>query len=622
MTPSITIRFRRGRPSVRRVTAPFVSAGWRGVPVADDAQVLQDTDSLYCKVSGLSGRAIVASSGSQLLLVAADALTFDDSRHLDYGMLGSALERDPADALRRLSGAPFTFYADCERGLAILAADRVATRGPCYSSDGETLIVGLTASDVVSQLAGELTPGIRSQALHDYVYSHVITAPQTIFEGVMRLLPGEYLHLADGRQSVQFYWTPRYDVTNPRRSLREAKAEFRDLLKAAVTRQLGGRSVGTFLSGGTDSSTVAGTLADVAGEPARTYSMGFDVAGFDEMSYARIAARHFGTQHHEYYLTPDDLLSSIPIVAASYDQPFGNSSVIPAYFCARLARADGIQKLLGGDGGDEVFGGNTRYARQKVLDAYGKVPVWFAERVIESVLLRHHPASSMPLLRKARSYVEQAKVPMPARMHTYNLVERIGRGDIFEPAFLAAVRPQDPAVQQDAFYARCEDPELVNRMLHFDWKYTLADNDLPKVVGACDLAGVSVGFPFLDERIVAFGNGLPADWKVRGLRLRYFFKYALADYLPRAIIVKRKHGFGMPFGHWLTTHAGLRSMTIGSLESLRDRGIVRRPFFDQLLQRVANEHATFYGELVWILMMMEQWLASHRPRYRFGGPAP
>jgi asparagine synthase (glutamine-hydrolysing) len=358
-------------------------------------------------------------------------------------------------------------------------------------------------------------------------------------------------------------------------------------------------------------------LGLVSGAAVSTYSIGFDVDGYDEIRYARIAASHFGTRHHEHYLTPDDVVASIPRLAASFDQPFGNSSVVAAYFCAAIARADGIAKLLGGDGGDEIFGGNTRYARQKLFEAYSAIPGWATRGLAEPLLLGIDGIERLPLLRKARSYVEQARVPMPARMHTYNLIDRIGRERIFEPAFLAAVDPAEPARRHAAHYARCNDESIVNRMLHYDWKFTLSDNDLPKVVGACDLAGVDVGFPFLDERIVEFANRLPAEWKVHRLRLRRFFKDALDDFLPREIIAKKKHGFGMPFGQWMLAHAGLRGIATGSLESLRDRRIVRREFFDELVHRVTHEHAGFYGELVWIMMMLEQWLAAHRREYRF-----
>lgn len=145
-------------------------------------------------------------------------------------------------------------------------------------------------------------------------------------------------------------------------------------LQDAVAAQLDGGKAACFLSGGTDSSTVAGMIGRAAGTAAATYSIGFDAQGYDEMEYARLASRHFGTQHHEYYVTPADLVKGIPHVAASYDQPFGNSSALPAYYCALMARDDGVTRILAGDGGDELFGGNVRYAKNRVFDAYQRVP--------------------------------------------------------------------------------------------------------------------------------------------------------------------------------------------------------------------------------------------------------
>lgn len=576
--------------------------------------VVHDEAALRCEVGMRSSMVAVARCRSRLLLVAGDAIALDGDRTVPAARLGAAISVDPVDALRRLSGAFLTFFVDLDARTALLATDRAATRSPCYSLVGGEFVAGLTATDVTRMRSrgAELS----RQAIYDYFYFHVIPAPRTIFDGVARLLPGEFVQIEDGGARVRPYWKPGY-VRVPR-TLTQAKTEFRELLRSAVASQLAGPQVGAFLSGGTDSSTVAGMLGEVTGEPARTYSIGFDVPGYDEMGFARVAAKHFGTRHHEYYLTPADLLPSIPALAASHDQPFGNSSVVPAHFCARLAHADGVGKLLGGDGGDEIFGGNARYARQKLFDAYHRLPKWLARAVAEPLLL-NGVAARLPVVRKARSYVEQARLPMPARMHTYNLVDRIGPERIFDAGFLGAVDPGDPARRQDAYYAECSDPELINRILYFDWKYTLSDNDLPKVVSACDLADVAVGFPLLDEHLVAFANSLPADWKVRRLALRHFFKYALADFLPRAILTKKKHGFGMPFGQWLVAHDPLRAMALGSLESLRDRGIVRRAFFDELLRRVTTEHAGFYGELVWVMFMLEQWLGAHRPDYTFDG---
>ena len=245
---------------------------------------------------------------------------------------------------------------------------------------------------------------------------------------------------------------------------------------------------------------------------------------------------------------------------------------------------------------------------------------WLRRGIVEPVLLRPDVTARIPLVRKARSYVEQANVDMPARMHTYNLLDRIGREKVFDAAFLAAVEANEPVERQDRFYSTCSDSDLVNRMLYFDWKHTLSDNDLPKVTGACDLADVAVGFPILDDNLVEFANGLPPHFKVRHLKLRYFFKDALSDFLPREIIVKKKHGFGMPFGNWMVAQAQVaRDGDRQSRIAARSRRSSGARSSTNCWNRVAK-HAGFYGELVWVMMMLEQWLAAHRPDYRFAAP--
>jgi asparagine synthase (glutamine-hydrolysing) len=207
-------------------------------------------------------------------------------------------------------------------------------------------------------------------------------------------------------------------------------------LQQATARQLDGGKAGCFLSGGTDSSTVAGMIGLAHGTPAATYSIGFEAEGYDEMEFAHIAVRQFNTEHHEYYVTPDDLVRSIPMVAASYDQPFGNSSALPAYYCAKMAKDDGVTRILAGDGGDELFGGNSRYAKQRVFDWYQHIPGAIRTGIMEP-LLGTSLASSLPLVRKASSYVEQASVPMPDRLQMYNLITRLGIEQALGKDFLA-----------------------------------------------------------------------------------------------------------------------------------------------------------------------------------------
>lgn len=492
-------------------------------------------------------------------------------------------------------------------GRSFAAVDRFAIRTLCYRvHQGQCQFAA--RADELADGNTEIDP----QAIFDYLYFHVIPSPRTIYKGIYRLPPGCYALFENGRLTVAPYWTPTFE--EQRGAAFEAlKAEFRQLLQDAVATQLDGSKPACFLSGGTDSSTIAGMMMQVSGRAA-TYSIGFDAQGYDEMEFARIAARHFKTEHHEYYVTPDDLVKSIPAVAAHYDQPFGNSSALPAFYCAKMAREDGVTRLLAGDGGDELFGGNTRYAKQKVFGWYDGIPAALRSSLLEPMAgLR--AVNQMPLIRKAASYVNQASVPMPDRMMTYNLLVRLGVEKVLTDRFLAGVDQHDPVQQQRDVWAQVQTGSLVNRMLAFDWRYTLADCDLPKVVGTTALASVGVGFPMLDERLVAFSQKLPAAYKLKGLRLRWFFKEALRGFLPDEIITKKKQGFGLPFGVWANTHPALKALAADSLHSLAARGVVRTDFVETLLTQRLPEYPGYYGEMVWILMMLEQWLAAKAPRF-------
>jgi asparagine synthase (glutamine-hydrolysing) len=233
--------------------------------------------------------------------------------------------------------------------------------------------------------------------------------------------------------------------------------------------------------------------------------------------------------------------------------------------------------------------------------------------VAEPLLLGVPGIRRVPILRKAVSYVDQARLPMPDRLETYNLLMRLGAANVLTREFLAQVDQGEPAVQQRRVYDECAAKALINRMLAFDWKYTLADNDLVKVCGATRLAGVAVAFPLLADELVDFSLRLAPSLKLRGLRLRYFFKEALRGFLPNEIIRKKKHGFGLPFGPWILADEELGAFTTDALRSIADRKIVRKDFVDDLLSRRLREHPGFYGEMVWMLIVLEHWLRAHRP---------
>jgi len=501
---------------------------------------------------------------------------------------------------------------DTRTHAVFLAVDRFSVQTLCYRFDGKTLAFSDRA-DCVPGRGDELDP----QALFDYLYFHMIPAPRTIFAKVRRL-PAAHALLIDANGVKVFrHWPLDFDEDH-REPFGAARESFRNLIRESITEEIRGHQhVGAFLSGGTDSSTVAGMLGKITGAPTEAYSIGFEAEGYDEMEYARIAARHFGCKHHEYYVTPSDLLASLPAVARHHDQPFGNSSALPAYYCAKLAQSDGCTKMLAGDGGDELFGGNSRYATQRFFDYYHRLPHGL-RRMIEPMCGDDSVLRRIPGLRQATGYVRHSRLPMPERMQSFNLIMHLDPAKVLGEAFLSHVDLAEPAAHIRETWESCSAGSLINRMLAYDWRYTLADSDLPKVRGATDMAGIAVGYPLLSDRMTDFSMKLPPEWKLRRFKLRWFFKEALRGFLPDEIIAKKKKGFGLPFGVWAARDPALTKLAAESLQGLAARGIIREDFARKLVAEYLPQHPGYYGEMVWILIVLEQWLRQYVPNYTLG----
>jgi asparagine synthase (glutamine-hydrolysing) len=498
---------------------------------------------------------------------------------------------------------------DHDQDCVFLALDRIGDHALAFAAHPGGCVFASRADLVAAHPA--VGRSLDPQGLFNYLYFHDVPAPGSVYRGVEKLLPGQWARCRGGAGGGQitrgFYWALHYR-DQPRHDFEEQKARFLELIRAGVKRAKGDDEVATFLSGGTDSSTVSGMLKKVAGQ-ARTYSIGFSAEGFDEMEYARLAGRHFGLDMHEYYLQPADIMEAIPVIANYYDEPFGNDSAVPAYFCAKLAAADGHKIMLAGDGGDEFFGGNARYAKQRVFEAYHALPGFLRAGLIE-------PLANLPGMaalgpgRKLQSYLRQANTPLPERMEAYNFIYRQPLQEMFASEFLAGVDAHQPGTWLKEVYDRTDSQSYINRMLHLDIKFTLADSDLRKVGGMTEAAGIEVRYPLMDDAIVDFSGEIPPDWKVKGQYLRWFFKTALKGFLPDEIIDKTKHGFGLPFGVWARDYAPLRERIEDRLADFRKRGLLTPAYVDHVRSEHMSGHATYFGKMVWVMLSLEEWLAA------------
>jgi asparagine synthase (glutamine-hydrolysing) len=452
---------------------------------------------------------------------------------------------------------------------------------------------------------------VDDQAVLQYLYFHSIPSPYSIFKNVKKMLPRRWLHWDGKHVSEGEYRKIRWMRRGTKApAFRERKDELMEVLDRSVARAVEGEAgLGCFLSGGTDSSTLAGVMSQRLGMATKTFSIGFDETGYDEMEFAKTASGHFRTEHHEYYVTRQDVADLIPRISDVYDEPFGNSSAVPTYYCAQMARSAGVARMVAGDGGDEIFGGNTRYSDQLVFNFYDQLPSSLRQYFLGPIC-KSLPLGLLPT-RKIRRYVEQAELRMPDRMFTYNHLRRLGTFEMLTPDFVDGVDAFRPESDLAEFYESADADGLVDRMLSLDLKFTIADNDLPKVVTMCEMANCDVVFPFLDPEMIDFSTSLPPRWKARTGRLRVFFKNALDDFLPREIIEKKKHGFGLPFGRWLAQDEELRAITEDCLVALAGRGIIRLDFVRRLLDQHLDEHSAYYGGFAWVLVQLEMWYRKH-----------
>jgi asparagine synthase (glutamine-hydrolysing) len=525
--------------------------------------------------------------------------------------------------LRRLRGDFVVAVWDGRDETLQLASDRFRVHPLFYWQSPDGLVFASRMRSLEGcRWAHRLT--VDPRAVVDVVASSAIPTPATIYREVRKLPAGHVLRFARGQARVEPYWSVSFlDVDRvPERRLAEGvRAALAEAVSIRLAVEQDPERIGTFLSGGIDSSTITALVGRHTGCPPRSFSIGFGEARFNEMRYARIAAGACGARHQEYFVTPRDVRDAIPVVVGSFDEPYANASAVPTLACARLAREHGVDVLYAGDGGDELFAGNERYATQRVFEYYDRVPAWLRDRIVHPLVNRAATATRLRLLVKGQKYLRRAAVGYPARLRTYWFFSEVPLARIFDPTMLDVVgRDYDPYAAVDRHYREAPAQTELDRQLYVDLQLAISDNDLFKVTRMTEAMGVAVRFPFLDHRLAELAARVPAELKMRGRRLRTFFKRAYADVLPAEIRRKTKHGFGLPVAVWLRTDRGLnelmRELVLGPTSV--QRGYFRREALDWLLASHQTDPTSFFGTVLWNLMLLELW--HRRPGVGTAGP--
>jgi len=373
-------------------------------------------------------------------------------------------------------------------------------------------------------------------------------------------MPGQMLvRDLEGNQTLETYWSLEHVIThqNPFEGTEDqAVDQLEDLLKDAVKRRMiSDVPLGAFLSGGIDSSVVAALMQSQSDTPVRTFSIGFEEKGYNEAKHAAAVAKHLGTEHTELYVTPNEARDVIPQLATYYDEPFSDSSQIPTYLVSKMTR-DHVTVALSGDGGDELFGGYTRYY---TAQKYGKTLFNIPKplRTLGAGLITSLSPQSWDRLLKT---IPESKRPSHARDKLYKLatVLRGGQDDYYrslithwsdpESVVLGSTEPKglvwDDAVKQVV-------PDFVERMQYLDTLTYLPDDILTKVDRASMAVSLEARVPILDHRVLEYAWSLPEQYKIRNGQGKWALRQVLYRHIPKEMIERPKMGFGVPIDAWL-----------------------------------------------------------------------
>ena len=528
------------------------------------------------------------------------------SQELSEGkLLFQLYKREGINFINLLRGAFAFALWDASIKTLHVVTDFFGIRPVVYSENSD----GFAAASRVKQLTAIGSgPTINKEAIYNYLFFEAICSPLSIFHGVKKLEPGKALTINKNQLHPWTYYDIKYNPIYNSEAYwcktipEEIEKAFRRYVLTKSPEE-----TGCFLSGGTDSSTIAGFCTNLTKRPARTFSIGFDDPEYNELGYARIVAESFGTEHHEYVVTPEDVLNLIDHLSQIYDEPFGNASVVAAYFCAVLARQNGVKEMLGGDGGDEIFGGNERYVQNLVFQNYRKLPPFFRTALLEPILSL---APSFGILHKAKRYVRRAKMSNPYRFYSYNLLAENDNNEIFHPDFLASIDTGSFIKHAQKLYDQADPAHDTNRLLYLDMKNTITDNDLRKVNQMVEAAGLQANYPFLDRDLVDFSAQIPPELKVKQGRNRYIFKQAMTGFLPEQVIRKKKHGMGLPIAKWFKEHPLLQQRMQDTLFSTnaRLRNVINGQYLKNLRSSFENDKTSYYGDNLWVFFVLENWL--------------
>jgi asparagine synthase (glutamine-hydrolysing) len=500
------------------------------------------------------------------------------------------------ECLKYLNGMFALAIWDSAEHTLFLARDRVGIKPLYYAETTDGIVF---ASEIKALLASQqMCAQVVTASIDTYLTFSYVPGVETLFRGVYKVLPGQWMQISQQGIRSDFYWDLEY-APNHRRSFHETAEELRELLlDAARIHMRSDVPVGVFLSGGLDSSATVALLAEAGIRNLSTFSVAHEAgAEFDETPYARLVADRFQTNHHVLYMNPNQFLDCIPHFVWHMEEPVAEFPGLAFYLIAKLLR-EHVTVALSGEGADELFAGYSVYRYMRWIEAYRKVP----ER-IRSIL---QPILDNIGTEKTRKYSRLARHPIESRYRGVFNSDPLDKESLYTDDFRGALATQPVADPLSSYFSKTHTEDVLTQMLYADLKTWLVDDLLIKADRMTMANSVELRVPFLDYRVIEYAATIPSNMKIRGGTVKWILKQAMKGRLPAQILTRKKMGFPTPLASMLRQDLSgyLRDLLLSSV------CLNRRYFNRQRVENLIDQHTRKtkdHHRLLWQLIVLEEW---------------
>ena len=497
----------------------------------------------------------------------------------------------------------FAIY-DINKDRLLIVRDRLGEKPLYFYKDESKFIFSSELKGILS--ADLIKKEIDENALSQFFQLTYIPAPNTILKNIKKLKPGYYIEIKTGHNpTINKYWDLEfnnnkliYDIESIKRNLREK------MFEAVEKCMISDVPLGAFLSGGIDSSIIVGIMSKIASKPIKTFNIGFHEKQFDESERAKIVSKFNNTEHHTQIITEKDLFAILNKFFEYMDEPFADSSAIPTYLISKFAK-NYVKVVLTGDGGDELFGGYSKYLINYYSEKYNRIPKLIREHILKNII--NVFPNDYNIIRKIKKVIRNSEKSIFEQREE---LMKLGYKYDETKKLIKSIYISDISLIEDYYNKYKNQTDELSLALYTDIKIVLEGDMLTKVDRMSMANSLETRAPFLYPDIVEFSTRIPSEYKIKNKKTKFILKETFSDILPEKIMKASKRGFGVPIGKWFRGNLKNEFLKVTNQKFIEDQNL----FNYEYIQKIFNEHQNKKedrGRELWALFVFQNWYKKY-----------